>query len=81
MGAHPLLGGKSPGNEVVYAASSDIIENYLLSLISRDKLFTMIAPTVCNHLVLNVFRNICHVSGCSFQVMLQCLVAAVNSKF
>ena len=28
------------------AASSDIIEKYLLSLISCDKLFTMIAPTV-----------------------------------
>ena len=36
----------------------------------------------CNHLVLNGFRNIlCRISGCSFQVMLQCLVAAVNSKF
>ena len=30
----------------VYAASSDKIEKYLLSLISRDKLFSMIAPTV-----------------------------------
>ena len=30
----------------LYAASSDIIEKYLLSLFSRDILFTMIAPTV-----------------------------------
>ena len=30
----------------VYAASSDIIEKYLVSLISRNKLLSMIAPTV-----------------------------------
>ena len=35
----------------------------------------------CNHPILNGFRNIFCTSGCTFQVMLQCLVAAVDSKF
>ena len=57
---------------------SDIIEDYLVSLICFIKYYSNHS---CNHLILNGFRNICQNSGCTFQVMLQCLVAAVNSKF